>query len=224
MNKCDQSKVPCSRCTRLQIACVGCGQQRYKFKNQSVVLTPVKLQANQATIHGISCAPSNRATMAASALLAMLEVTDIRFDLSFYGDFLKDIPRRLGTNEALDASVYALVTAFPWVHSRRQSTEMVNRYMRALKSLRVYLNDTDKAQSPNALCTIYLVMICQVGSGSMHMTKRRLTCIKGWIGKQDDHYPSHAEAIAHLLRATASQNWQDSFETEMRATLCAIVV
>lgn len=160
-NKCDGSKIPCSRCSRLQIACVGCGEQRYKFQNQSVILTPtIKPQALQAT-------PSNEMTTVASAFLAVLEVTDIRFDISIYGDFLKEIPRRLGTNEALDASVCALATAFSSIHSRQQSTAMLNGYGKALNSLRVCLNDPAKAQSPDTLCALYLVMICQVSSSSV---------------------------------------------------------
>jgi hypothetical protein len=106
-----------------------------------------------------------------SAFLAVLEVTDIRFDLSIYGDFFKDVLRRLGANKALDASVYALSTAFSSVHSHQQSTVTVDRYVMALKSLQVCLSDPAQAKSPNTLCAIYLVMICQVSSGTQHPTR-----------------------------------------------------
>lgn len=100
--------------------------------------------------------------MLTSGFLSTLQVTDIRFDMSIYGDFLKHIPKRLGTNEALDASVCALTTAWPSVFSRQQSMEMVTRYTYALKALRVCLSDPEKAQSPDTLCAIYLIIICQV--------------------------------------------------------------
>jgi hypothetical protein len=103
-------------------------------------------------------------TLLTGGFLSALQVTDIRFDLSIYGEFFKDIPRRLGTNEALDASVSALTTAWPSVHTRQQSTEMVSRYVHALKSLRVCLSDPAKAESANTLCAVYLVTICQVSS------------------------------------------------------------
>ena len=126
-----------------------------------------KIEAAQgpvSTIRGLSRTPSNETTIAASAFISTLEVTDVRYDLAWYGGFLKDIPRRLGTNDALDASVSALTSASSTLHTRQRSVEMLARYVHALKTLRVCLDDPVKARTANTLCAIYLIMICQVSA------------------------------------------------------------
>lgn len=167
-SQCDQNKPACSRCTRLQIPCIGCGQQRYRFKNQTIdhrssgphQLVTVKASAAK---HA-PCPPlSNSTTRAADGLVSALGVTDIRFELSIYGDFLRDIPRRLGRNAALDSSVAALTTAFEAIHTRHQPAEVFTKYARALNSLRLCLDDPVEAQTPETLCAIWIVVICQVG-------------------------------------------------------------
>lgn len=100
--------------------------------------------------------------MATSRFVSALEVLDPRFDLTIYGNFVREIPRRLGTNEALDAAVGTLTTALPLVHTRQQSAELYHKYVEALQSLRVCLGDPAKAASPNTLCALYFVIICQV--------------------------------------------------------------
>lgn len=100
--------------------------------------------------------------MMTGALCSALEIKDVRYDLSVYGLFFEDIPRRLGTNSALDASANALTAAFASVHSRRQPRNVLESYVQALKALRVSLNDPKEVGSANTLCAIYLMMICQV--------------------------------------------------------------
>lgn len=48
---------------------------------------------------------------------------------------------------------------------------------------------------------------------------------QGWIGRGGDFFPSHGEAIAHMLNtAAAARNWQGEFEAEVTNTLLVIVV
>lgn len=94
----------------------------------------------------------------------MLEVEDIRYSVGAYGGFLTEIPRRLGVNQALDASVDALTTAFSSVYTHQRTSEALAKYTQALTSLRVCLDDPAKSHQPETLCAIYLVMICQVGA------------------------------------------------------------
>jgi hypothetical protein len=101
-------------------------------------------------------------TIRTSAFCSALEVSDVRYDLTIYGLFLKDIPRRLGTNTVLDASVNALTDAFSLVHSPEKSVNALKSYGRALKALRVCLNDPKTAGPTNIICAIYLLVICQV--------------------------------------------------------------
>lgn len=97
-----------------------------------------------------------------SRFVSALEVLDPRFDLTVYGSFVREIPRRLGSNEALDAAVSTLTTALPLIHTRQQSAEVYRKYVQALQSLRMCLGDPVKAASPDTLCALYLVVICQV--------------------------------------------------------------
>lgn len=125
---------------------------------------------------------SNTTTIVAGSLVSALEVTDIRYELSIYGQFLQDIPRRLGRNAALDSSVVALTTAFGAVHTRTQPAEVFVKYATALSSLRLCLHDPVEAQSPETLCAIWFVVICQVGGRSPEMDDLRMTeslCILG---------------------------------------------
>lgn len=125
-----------------------------------------KIQAAQASVLAVGRwllpVSNSDTTLVVSGLIPMLEVTDLRYDLTYYGGFLKDIPRRLGTNGALDASVSALASAFPSLHTHQRSPEMLDKYVQALKTLRVYLSDPAKAYTSNTLCAIYLIEICQV--------------------------------------------------------------
>jgi hypothetical protein len=135
--KCDQSQPSCSRCTRLQIPCVGCGQQRYKFQQQTVALRPAqdmqvaRLPTRPAV--GVPRAPCNETSAVASAFVSLLEVKDVRFDISCFGLFLYDIPKRLGKNSALDASVVALTASFSSMHSNRRPPEALAAYGKARK-------------------------------------------------------------------------------------------
>ncbi|KAJ4395883.1 hypothetical protein N0V93_000098 [Gnomoniopsis smithogilvyi] len=209
--KCDQNKPACSRCTRLDIPCVGCGQRRYKFKNQT--LSPMSRGLSQsASVRAMATMPVpspliNSTTRVAGGLVWALGVTDIRYELSIYGDFLQDIPRRLGRNAALDSSVAALTTSFEAIHVLHKPPEVFNKYARALWSLRRCLDDPVEAQSPETLCAIWMIVICQ-----------------GWIGSQDDQQVCHGEAMSHLLTAAMSRNWQGSFELQLARTLSVIVI
>ena len=138
------------------------------MKDQAVSRSTSKaqtaLQAPLPTVKAITYTPSNNLTIVTSAFCSVLEVKDIRYDLSVYGPFLKDIPRRLGSSAALDASVNALTTGLSFVHSRRRSPEVYESYVQALKALRICLNDPEEVGSANTLCAVYLVMVCQVSS------------------------------------------------------------
>jgi len=119
-------------------------------------------QAPVPTVRALLRSPSNETTAIASAFIFILEVTDLRYDLSCYGPFLKDIPERLGSNIALDASVNVLTSAFPTLYTRQQSLETLSRYVNALKALRICLNDPLQVWTANTLCAIYLLVICHV--------------------------------------------------------------
>ena len=113
-------------------------------------------------------------TIVTGAFCSALQVTDVRYDLSVYGEFFKGIPRRLGTSTALDASARALTTAFASVQSRRKSQEVYLSYAEALKAVRVCLNDSVEVGSANTMCAIYMIMICQVSVVFMNVDAKKL--------------------------------------------------
>jgi hypothetical protein len=163
-------------------------------------------------------------TMVASNFIAALQITDIRYDLGSYGTFFNDIPSRLGTSDALDAAVNAFTVTFSSIYSYRRPVEVMSSYGRALEALRMSLYDPIESRSANTICAVYLVTLCQVSSEKSMRDMLALTSLKGWIGRRDDHYPHHMRALAYLVNARASQDWEDSFERDLMITLTRAVV
>lgn len=178
--QCDQAKPACARCTRLNVPCVGAGQQRYMFKEQRaspdssdngrisiVTVSPERdtPKKEDSLLEVVVRSPSNPVTLLANSFIDTIKLTTgVRYNLAWtYGAFFNDIPQRLGYNEALDTSVYALLSAHSNFCSRvRMSEETLNRYSRALGKLRVYLDDPVKAHASETLCATMLLLITQV--------------------------------------------------------------
>lgn len=129
---------------------------------QPAVVEEVPKKPRRSIKASIPPVPENIITSIAGRFIAALEVSDIRYSLSSYGDFLEHIPRRLGRSEALDASVKALVSAFPYHYTRHLPQDALANYIDALKALRICLNCLDKRLAPETLSAIYIIMICQV--------------------------------------------------------------
>ncbi|KAK1149036.1 hypothetical protein N8T08_007713 [Aspergillus melleus] len=140
-------------------------------------------------------------------MATLLNMSDVRYEVIYYGEFLKDLPRRLGSNAVLDASVVAFTHGYSAIHTHRPSPEALGSYVHALKTLRFALEDPVKTRTAETLCGIYLIMICQ-----------------SWLGKQEDNYVSHGEAMAHLLSMAVTQNWQGGFIKEMLLTFSVPVI
>jgi hypothetical protein len=238
VKQCDQAQPSCSRCVRLKIKCIGSGQRRYKWVDESSPSTSnstpededtletehqVVLQAKEHTHRYISMSPSNEMTIVTGAFFSAFEIKDVRYDLSTYGEFLKDIPRRLGSSPALDASVKAFTNSCSLVHSRQASTQAYESYIDALKALRDDINNPKEAGSANTMCAVYLIMICQVRA-ALDEALAILTSNQGWIGQRDDYALGHGEVLAHLLSTVSSQNLEGQFESELMLTLCVPVV
>ena len=176
MIKCDEAKPSCSRCTRLQIACIGSGQQRFKFKEQSgcrmissksgqTTRFLVPRVQNEYDVALSTRTLSSKATLIASSLVkTMLPSTSLRYNLAYnYGGFLEHIPQRLGTNQALDTSVEALVCAHADICvNRAVGVKAIAKYSCALKQLRICLDDPVKACATETLGAVMLLLICQV--------------------------------------------------------------
>ncbi|KLP18983.1 uncharacterized protein LW94_13398 [Fusarium fujikuroi] len=225
--KCDKAQPRCARCERLDIPCINVGKQRYKFKVQtlepgdSLSLQSIDTEDDTTSSSSRSSkspisftqalikVPYNKTTMVTQTLVSRLEITDLRYDITCYGDFLRHIPARLGRNEALDASADALATTFSTLHRPQgyQTVDALTKYVKAISSLRLCLEDPAKARMPETMCSVYLIMICQ-----------------GWLGRDDDPTTSHGQGLAYLLKAAARENWKAGFETDMLLTFCVPVI
>ena len=158
----------------------------------------------------------------ACQLAIALAVSDPRFDLSIYGAFLKDIPRRIGSSSVLDAATSALVVTLPlvasWVTARKNdqnlqptghaTVPMLQQYGRALNALRSALSNPIAAKDPNTLCALYLIVITQ-----------------GWLQQEAGHFITHGEGVCMILRSIGGNHTaKDAFEKDILSTLYFLVI
>lgn len=167
-SKCDQAQPACSRCQRLGLICIGSGMQRFVFKGQqytSAVNSAATSPSNSAVGASLIQLPQNELNLLVSGLIpAIRRSTDFRYSLFWaYGNFLEDIPRRLGLHEALDASVTALVAAHAdFCSSRAITPQALGKYSQGLRKLRVCLDHPVEASTAETLAAVMILMICQV--------------------------------------------------------------
>ena len=116
--------------------------------------------------NGLTRSPSNSLTQ---LTLAFVDKVNPSIDVSFqlvgnFGAFLREVPRRLGTNESLDAASDLLVTAYTRYCAGHiePDGEVLVKHSRALSALSTCLNDPVTAHSSETLCSIMLLLICQV--------------------------------------------------------------
>jgi hypothetical protein len=211
-SKCDQAKPSCGRCTRLDIPCIGAGQQRYKFTEPTVVggdatvsrpkthsPSPAKIaQKAPPTRLVIRSAPSSDVASLTKAFISVLYPTaDLRYSLAWgYGDYLRELAPRLGVNDALDAAVATVVVAHSdFCSSRPVSPGCLQKYAAALKGLRMSLNDDDTAVSNETLCAVMVMLVCQ-----------------DLMGSNAALFSGHTEGAAQLLKARGCRLPRNDFE------------
>jgi hypothetical protein len=217
------SKPPCSRCERLDISCVGYGERRLKFQDESqnfvshrkkIIVTgrstpssnsPHSSEAlqyehdleftatasstpsnnsSQSTkspqdVHDaswstmVTTSPTNVISSFISSFTRSIDGhdTDTGHHLAWnFGDFLFDVPRYLGFNEALDPAADALVAGYD--HFRRNngrstaSARCLEKYSQAVKGLRRCLSTVENACEPATLCAIQIIMTVEVSENT----------------------------------------------------------
>ncbi|KAF9895140.1 hypothetical protein FE257_000042 [Aspergillus nanangensis] len=210
--KCDQAKPSCSRCTRLEIPCVGSGQKRYKFiKEQKAVVRrdAGQVQKDHTTLflESLRQIPSNEITLMGGSLVSLLNVEDVRYDVSYYGPFLGQIPKYLGTNKALDSAVGALTHTFTALHTNQLSREAYTSFGKALKNLRTTLLDPEQGRSVSTMCAIYLIMVCE-----------------GWLTVPGETPVNHGEAMMHIMNTVVYKDNMGTFESQLLYTLAIPVI
>ncbi|KAL4806081.1 hypothetical protein BDV18DRAFT_138644 [Aspergillus unguis] len=156
-------------------------------------------------VHHISVNPTNNITIIGQRLVAAVKpATSLRYNLMWaYGGYLVLIPRRLGINEALDAAVDALVTAYQSFASCKQVfIGSLTKYSRALNALSRCLDNPVTATTSETLCAVSVMLLVQhlIGPGGLK-----------WTG--------HAEGAAKVLKARKSLAPRDSFEQMLLLSL-----
>lgn len=164
--------APCTRCRRLNIACIGNGQTRYKFVEDKRASPPngtvhaVQRRAINDDRSTVARMPSNAYTVLAAMFTGTVNPgTDIRFQLPWnFGDFLLDIPRRLGHSEALDATCRTLAISYHQYCGNKTPdvVPILQSHAKAIHALRKSLDDPVKAQSSETLAALLLLQIGQV--------------------------------------------------------------
>lgn len=216
-NQCDQAKPACSRCARLDLECSGAGVQRYKFKlvGHPDVLSLERADHVREILPLRTTSPSHHPQNDLDLLIhdftrAIEPRTDIRYNLLWtYGAYMADIPKRLGTNTALDSSVRALTTLHSSYCSRTQilSPQGLSEYTNALSCLRKCLEDPTVARTAETLCAVSILVICQ-----------------SFLGESGDQDGSHTRGAAQVLKIRGYFDSQDSFETSLLLALRGPVV
>lgn len=171
--------------------CVGCGQRRYKFKQGRPVAadtpTPTGLShtRSQKSSPSPGRVPANALVRETGAFISLLNITDLRYDVAGFGGFLKDLPRRMGRNMALDASVNAFTTLYPVLYSENihVSPVMLAAYVRALECLRLMLEERVTAQTPETLAAIYLVTVCQASTTHLRLSTSSLVGASEYLSR-----------------------------------------
>lgn len=154
--------------------------------------------------------PSNGLTSLTSAFVRTIKrSTDLRYNLWWsFGSFLEDVPRRLGTNEALDRAVDALTTGHnDFCVTRAPSMMALTKYSQALHTLRVCLDDSVHAKSSTTLAAVMVLLICQT-----------------FLGQSNQCWSGHAEGAAMILKARKHFGPRDPFETKLFLSLRGSVV
>lgn len=144
-----------------------------------------------------------------SFVSAIKRTNDLRYNLWWsFGIFLDDVPRRIGTSEALDRAVDALTAAHANFCCRQSiSVDALSKYSSALRTLRVYLEDPIQASSSNTLCAVMILLLCQ----SFH-------------GNSGQVVTGHAQGASNILRARKDFGPRDDFERKLFLSLRGSVV
>ncbi|KID74570.1 uncharacterized protein G6M90_00g111020 [Metarhizium brunneum] len=219
--KCDSTQPgqPCSRCRTRNIACVGVGQQRFKFINQSSSSS----SSSSASSGGAAAAAAhsqkvvsrfvehatplatgspksplrNGNDRVADTLVYFLASTHQGYNLKpFRLSVFGELPRRIGYSPALDASLAAFTSL---LETRQSPSEQLNPrslqlYASGLKALETSIANPSSRYRSDTLCAAYILSECHI-----------------WQGRNAKLSRGHAEGLVYLINNIACQDLKDLF-------------
>jgi hypothetical protein len=107
--------------------------------------------------------PSSKQSFRLNALISVLQVEEVGYDLEVFGGILALIPQRQGNHQALDDASWAFACAYRSVPSSCRSPKTIAAYVTALASVRKALGESGQV-SADLLAAIYMVTLCSVSS------------------------------------------------------------
>jgi hypothetical protein len=194
------------------IRCTNAGARRWKFQDQLIRGSSTATFSEAAVVHHAQNPPipttlQDANSRAATGIIAIWDVNDLRYDISVYGGYFKSIPRRLGSSRALDAATRAFVGAYPVFSTGQPSTEALNAYGAAISELREALNQPSERCKPNTLMAMQLVQNVQC-----------------WIDKPTDPFANHTIVMAHLLPEMVAQEWTDPVDQLLLMIASTVII
>ncbi|KAF4493842.1 hypothetical protein FAGAP_10022 [Fusarium agapanthi] len=118
--RCDQKQPKCGRCIRLGDECIGSGTRRFKFHQYKPDVQTTQLITPPAET------PSNDTTRLTAEFISLMEIDDDRFGFEAYGPyFFADLPRRMGSNPALDTTTSAMIASFQAIRLRKTADKKI---------------------------------------------------------------------------------------------------
>lgn len=182
-----------------QQLCKISGQEQ--FKVQACLSDPSKNTIPNAV-------PSNARNLLAQNLVAQLQpANDLRYSVTWmWGPHMNDLPRRIGTSAVLDAAINTLLAVNHDIRtflSQFDERVLLQAYHRAVRCIRVRLQDSAAMDDPETLCAVLMLSACSPRFEGPIMV----------FGNP------HARGAAEILRIRGFPIGRDAFET----TLFAIV-
>ncbi|KAF5553813.1 hypothetical protein FMEXI_2247 [Fusarium mexicanum] len=106
---------------------------------------------------------SNDTTRLTAEFISLMEIDDDRFGFEAYGPyFFADLPRRMGSNSALDTTTSAMIASFQAIRLRKTADKKTfSLYGKALRSLQGCLSDENQPVMLK-LELVLMVMLCQI--------------------------------------------------------------
>lgn len=227
--QCDQLQPACGRCHRLRVQCTGRDTVQYRFKHQFVDGVSKSGRASQdqqplarstspravarhqilknRPLLPLVKSPTNETTYSLSGFVSILEITDPRYDVFSMSHWLGDLPKRFGSNRALDAAMQGVIAAFPCLYSRTITQRAVSAYEEALKYTRLSLGDARTNVDTECMCALFLLHV-----------------IHDWIGKGQDADGIFDLGISYILKSARRGTALNEFERAVRRTLSICIV
>ena len=122
------------------------------------------------------------------------------------GKYMRCVPQRIGQSAALDDAVACLITCHLYLNDALYTTEeeAAQLYARALRSLRMAIEDDEQGHSSNTLCAVNLLQYVEL-IGPMQYSQRHCNYIK------------HAGGATRLIKSRGPGRHQDDFSRMLLA-------